>query len=257
MNKMKRGLYKTETKKQQQKAVLHLKLRQPENKHANEQAYFNFLGPSWLDPVEGRTHVAMQTELYLEELSNQSNEISVGCQTNALTDMPATVYCPPKSGKDASTQIEDGELFDFDTEVKSLVDVLVGKTMEQAQLEVLEEEELASLRAQQQAFIQLRNIELMEVQRLEEIQRRRNEEKERRIREHQEALEKEKETEEQIAARAFAQKYMTNLLPSIYTTLQEDPVEREIETVFLPYLMSEVNNSIENRSLARTTVDSE
>lgn len=55
--------------------------------------------------------------------------------------------------------------------------VLVGKTMEQALLEVLEEEELARLRAQQRAFQELRNAELVEVQRLEEQERRHREEK--------------------------------------------------------------------------------
>ena len=41
------------------------------------------------------------------------------------------------------------QLFDFDIEVKPIVEVLVGKTMEQALLEVMEEEELASLRERQ------------------------------------------------------------------------------------------------------------
>ena len=41
------------------------------------------------------------------------------------------------------------QLFDFDLEVKPILEVLVGKTVEQSLLEVMEEEELASLRAQQ------------------------------------------------------------------------------------------------------------
>ncbi len=41
------------------------------------------------------------------------------------------------------------QLFDFNLEVKPILEVLVGKTVEQALLEVMEEEELASLRAQQ------------------------------------------------------------------------------------------------------------
>ncbi|KAL7993082.1 hypothetical protein Chor_017338 [Crotalus horridus] len=40
-------------------------------------------------------------------------------------------------------------LFDFDIEVKPMLEVLVGKTIEQALLEVMEEEELANLRAHQ------------------------------------------------------------------------------------------------------------
>ena len=41
------------------------------------------------------------------------------------------------------------QLFNFDLEVRPILEVLVGKTVEQALLEVMEEEELASLRAQQ------------------------------------------------------------------------------------------------------------
>jgi radial spoke head protein 3 len=46
-----------------------------------------------------------------------------------------------------STQIESGELFDFDLEVQPILDVIVGKTLEQALMEVCEEEELAAIRA--------------------------------------------------------------------------------------------------------------
>lgn len=42
------------------------------------------------------------------------------------------------------------QLFDFDTEVQPILETLVGKTIEQALLEVLEDEELQSLREQQE-----------------------------------------------------------------------------------------------------------
>lgn len=58
-----------------------------------------------------------------------------------------------------------------------MLEVLVGKTIEQALLEVMEEEELADLRATQYAYEELRNVELAEVQRLEEQERRHREEK--------------------------------------------------------------------------------
>jgi hypothetical protein len=68
-------------------------------------------------------------------------------------------------------------LFDFDIEVKPILEVLVGKTVEQSLLEVMEEEELYNLRSQQRAFEELRNAELVEQQRLEEQERRHREEK--------------------------------------------------------------------------------
>lgn len=69
------------------------------------------------------------------------------------------------------------QLFDFDIEVQPVLEVLVGKTIEQSLLEAMEEEELACLKAQQRAFEELRNNELAEVQRLQEMERRHNEEK--------------------------------------------------------------------------------
>lgn len=61
--------------------------------------------------------------------------------------------------------------------MRPILEVLVGKTVEQSLLEVMEEEELANLRAQQRAFEELRNAELVEQQRLEEQERRHKEEK--------------------------------------------------------------------------------
>ena len=69
------------------------------------------------------------------------------------------------------------QLFDFNIEVKPVLEVLVGKTIEQALIEVMEEEELNNLREQQRQFQELRNAELVEQQRLEEEGRRRRIEK--------------------------------------------------------------------------------
>lgn len=47
-------------------------------------------------------------------------------------------------------------------EVQPILEVLVGKTVEQALIEVLEEEELAALREQQRRFLELRATEMSE-----------------------------------------------------------------------------------------------
>ncbi|XP_041873033.1 radial spoke head protein 3 homolog isoform X4 [Corvus kubaryi] len=153
------------------------------------------------------------------------------------------------------------ELFDFDIEVKPILEVLVGKTVEQALLEVMEEEELAQLWSHQRAFAELRNAELAELQRLEEQDRRIREEKERRRLEHLEKLRKQKETAEKVAARAFAQRYLADLIPSVFNNLHAsgffyDPIERDIETDFLPWLMSEVEETLQSKVLGRMMLDS-
>ncbi|XP_072363649.1 radial spoke head protein 3 homolog [Scyliorhinus torazame] len=212
-------------------------------------------------PVEGRIHTEVQTELYLEELSDRIEEVDVDTQTDAFLDKPPTpLFVPTKTGKDVATQIEEGELFDFDIEVKPMLEVLVGKTIEQALLEIMEEEELANLRALQRDFEELRSAELAEVQRMEEKERRHREEKKRRMEQQQNVLKKEKDTADKIAARAFAQSYLADLIPTVFSTLRDngyfyDPVERDVEKVFLPWLMGEVKTSIEKRILGRTMLD--
>lgn len=219
------------------------------------------LRPRSPDPVEGRKHIDVQTELYLEELSDRVEEADQECQTDAFLDRPPSpLFIPAKTGMDVATQIYEGDLFDFDIEVKPILEVLVGKTVEQSLLEVMEEEELANLRQQQRAFEELRNAELVEQQRLEEQERRHREEKERRMKQQREILRKEKETAEKIAARAFAQSYLADLVPSVFGTLSDngyffDPVERDVEQGFLPWLMDQVTFELDRSELGRLALD--
>lgn len=99
------------------------------------------------DAVEGRKHIDVQTDLYLEELSDKLPEAIAMTQTdNFLNRAPSPIYIPQKSGTDVATQIYAGDLFDFDFEVQPILDVIISKTLEQALMEVNEEEELAVLR---------------------------------------------------------------------------------------------------------------
>eukprot|EP00983_Pelagomonas_calceolata_P117562 1160427-Pelagomonas_calceolata.AAC.7 len=74
-----------------------------------------------------------------------------------------------------------GDLFDFDYEVEPILEVLMGKILEQGLMEVLEEEELAAMRSHQEHFEQIRNAELVATQRMEAAEKRKIEEKERRL----------------------------------------------------------------------------
>ena len=218
--------------------------------------------PKSPEPVEGRKHIDVQTELYLEELSDRVEEADVQTQTDAFLDRPPSpLYIPAKTGVDVATQILEGELFDFEVEAKPILEVLVGKTIEQALLEVMEEEELANLRAQQRRFEELRNAELVETQRLEEQERRHREEKQRRMKQQTDVLKKEKETAEKIAARAFAQSYLADMVPSVFGSLSEngyfyDPVERDVETYFMPWLEKQVDNNLNRYRVACLMLDS-
>ncbi len=100
--------------------------------------------------MSGRKNMDVQTDLYLEELCDKVPEAFAATQTDAfLNRAPSPLFVPQKSGLDVSTQIYQGDLFDFDLEVTPILELIVGKTLEQALLEVQEEEELYILRQHQ------------------------------------------------------------------------------------------------------------
>lgn len=107
-------------------------------------------------------------------------------------------------------------------EVQPILEVLVGKTIEQALIEVLEEEELAALREQQRRLLEIRAAELAETQRLAERELRMKKEKEERLHEYEQGLRVQQEMEERIAAAVLMQGYMADLLPSVLEGLEEE-----------------------------------
>nr|XP_033325569.1 radial spoke head protein 3 homolog isoform X1 [Megalopta genalis] len=203
-------------------------------------------------PVPGRKHEPVQTEVFLEELYDKPDEFDVATQTDYFLDRPPTPpYCPPKVGQDASTQIEPGDLFDFDFEVQPILEKLVGKTMEQALIEVLEEEEIAALKEQQRKFLELREMEKAEERRLEEQERRIRQEKDDRLKQHETAMIADRETEERVAAATLLTGYIAELLPAVLEGLKMsgfllDEIKADVEEGFVPWLMKEVKKEIGN-----------
>ena len=128
-------------------------------------------------PTEGRAHFAMMTDEYVEILTDKPPEYEKDTQTEFYIDRPPDrLFLPVKAGEDQETQIWDGDLFDFDFEVEPILQVLMGKTLEQSRMEVLEEEELRIMKQQQKKYDELRTAEISEAQKLEAEERRQLEE---------------------------------------------------------------------------------
>ena len=80
------------------------------------------------EPVEGRRHIDIQTDQYLEELTDNIEEATAETQTDPMLDRPPTPkFVPSKSGRDVECQIEASDLFDFDFEVQPILEVMVGQ----------------------------------------------------------------------------------------------------------------------------------
>jgi hypothetical protein len=89
-----------------------------------------------------------------------------GCPWHPAPNMPAragvrpTLRCGPLGvsqgpcGLHRSMPLASGDLFDFDLEVEPILEVLVGKVLEQGLMEVLQEEELAAMRRHQASGVE-------------------------------------------------------------------------------------------------------
>ena len=92
------------------------------------------------------------------------------------------MYIPNKEGEDKIVQVEDksDDLFDFDLEVEPILQVLVGKSLESAQIACIERFERDDLAKHKAEFKQKKEAMLMETQRVEAARFRKNDEIDRR-----------------------------------------------------------------------------
>ena len=102
-------------------------------------------------------------------------------------------------------------MFDFDSEVEPMLNVLCDKTLEQARMEVLEEEELRIMKWQQKEYEEIRNAELIEAQRFEAAEERVKQEISRRAVQQKARKTDRKLAHEKHVARVTAKKYLTGI----------------------------------------------
>ena len=116
-------------------------------------------------------------------------------------------------------------------------------------------QELAALAAHQAHFEALRNAELAAAQRMEAAEQRRAEEKERRLAQARERAAAERRLREKIAAQTFARSYVSGLVTGVFDRLTDqgfffDPLAREVEDQFLPWLTDNVVDELQARAHA-------
>ena len=80
----------------------------------------------------------------LSDISNQVDEHAV--RTDFFVDVaPDAIFVPELDGVDKQNWVDTYSVFDFDQEASPILQVLVGKALEQAQIEVIEEWEFRQL----------------------------------------------------------------------------------------------------------------
>ena len=171
---------------------------------------------------------SMTTEI--KEILPTPETFDMEVQTQDYIDLPQIpLFKPEKRGEDAGTQIEKGELFDFDEEVEPIINVLTFKTLEEARMEVLEEEEIKEMKRQMQDFEKVRNRELEIVQKLECQTIRKEEEKLRRNEERIIRTDMAKIYQKKLISCVFAKNYLKNIRAKTLKDLEENGVLRKRE----------------------------
>ena len=170
----------------------------------------------------------MTTEI--KEILPTPETFDMEVQTQDYIDLPQIpLFKPEKRGEDAGTQIEKGELFDFDEEVEPIINVLTYKTLEEARMEVLEEEEIKEMKRQMQDFEKVRNRELEIVQKLECQTVRKEEEKLRRNEERIIRSEMAKIYQKKLISCVFSKNYLKNIRENVLKDLEQNGVLRKRE----------------------------
>ena len=131
-------------------------------------------------------------------------------------------FIPAKFGLDMYTQIEPGELFDFNKEVCPVVENIVNKILEQALLETMEEEELEALRDQQRAYEELRRQELLRLQRLVDREQKVQNERQILMEKLRDERVSEFATEDRIGSYLFSCNYLRDLVSKSMESLRRD-----------------------------------
>ena len=190
--------------------------------------------------------------LIAQDDRNQPKMKNIESQTSEFLPRPATPpYIPRKTGVDRSTQVEDvAELFNFDLEVKPLLEVIVMKTLEQALYEVQSEAELVCLEEAATSFHAVMDEE-------ERWMRQREEEQVKetlKVRSKMASLEEEKRkeiwTKEKIAALQCARQILPPNVDAILDNMFKSEVWKEpacivAETEIVPSLLSQVERSLQ------------
>jgi len=183
------------------------------------------------------------TELLEQPIQDESELVP-----DYYIDKPATPeYRPMHPGVEVATQIEDNELFDYVLEVEPILQVLVGKSLEQAQTELTEEDDKLEEMRRRMRFEKLRNAELMVTQRKEALHIRKQDEKKRREKQHQLRDEQGALAHQKFITRILSKNLTYGMKNTSLNILKDQGALRysmnlELKREYLPYLLETITS---------------
>lgn len=160
-----------------------------------------------------------------------------------LNGQPSPIFVPNPEGEGKLIQVldRDNDLFDFDLEAEPILQVLVGKALELAQIEAIEAFERRELAKHKQLFLQMKEAELMETQRMEAARKRRMDESERRNLQQRTTRTQKMYAEKKILARQAAKEFLFLFKRDSLNTLVDEGLLRKprdfgLQGAFIPQL---------------------
>lgn len=204
-------------------------------------------------PVDLLPHLVEEVKVVVETATEtQTDEF--------MPEVPAQEYVPRKTGIDRTTQVEDGDLFNFDMEVEPLLDVLVNKTMEQALMEVEEEHELKSMAVFKEQWYDRQQKQSGDWEQLVEEERRRQVEKDVKLKLARQAKRRETTLLLKLQAIAAADSLLPKLGPNAVDDLMADNLFPNatllaIQSEFLPGLFEDAVKEVAKRRVETELVD--
>lgn len=210
--------------------------------------------------VKKRVEVPMH--LYLVEQKEATLVHDIDAQTDEMMpEPPAPAYIPRKTGVDTATQVDTDMVFQFDTDVSAILEVVTSKTLEQALMEVREEEELAAiaqhateLRDKLQAEEAAADEELRKERALHAVKEQMLADARRRQR-HVLAI------RAKLAASHFSRAYLADLSRHAINDLrtagffnQHDSVAHQLESTYLPGIATAVDLELTKTAASRSLV---
>lgn len=179
---------------------------------------------------------------------------------NAMEELHPTAYMPKPSGYTRGTEIEETDLFDFDLSVLPILEVIIGKSLDQGKLEVLQEEQVKILQHNKKIWKMERNATFTEAQRLQAELQRHQEERDRRLAQGIQNIESEKFAQRLQDAKDCTKETLSTLQEGVVKRLAKaghfyDPTSSQIEGAFVPWLVERIVRGLAKESTARAEVD--
>jgi hypothetical protein len=191
----------------------------------------------------------------LLEIEDRPLEEDLATAAETYIERPPTPhFVPDEPGVDVETQVWDGDLFNFEAEVRPMIKVIVQHTLLRALADVHEEVEVENIRQHKDRYEVERNIILAELQRLEAKGARKFDEDKRRREQRMRAAQDVAERNARLAAAGFGEAFSVDAMLGAMDGLDRggeffDEVEAEVSGEFLPWLTDEIGAALEIRDL--------